>query len=101
MEAVTVNVRLDPEGLLADIDRFAVQEMRSRSAMIRVLLVEAVVARRNHETAMQATPAAGTVREQSRSRSLLREKGPIHPFKPRPGNTLKCETCGVAKGQHP
>jgi len=48
--SVTVNIRVRPPELLADIDRWAEKEHRTRSAMILVLVLEALAARTDKET---------------------------------------------------
>ena len=49
--SVTVNVRLDPDEVLNDVDRWAELEHRTRSQMIRVLLLEALTERKRIESA--------------------------------------------------
>jgi hypothetical protein len=48
--SVTVNVRLDPDEVLNDVDRWAELEHRTRSQMIRVLLLEALAERKRIES---------------------------------------------------
>jgi hypothetical protein len=110
-----VTVRLDA-GERALLDGLAAAEDRPVSVMARRLIVAGLQA----SPGVQPVPVvAGSAREQSRSRSLLREDavraagegGPSvtqaqlldprqHGFTPQSQNVWRCETCGRKKGEH-
>lgn len=75
---VSTGLRL-PQSLLDRLGVVARANRRTRADMHRVLLEDAIAA------AERSIPLAEAV---------------SHTFNPRPGNALKCETCGKSRGTH-
>jgi hypothetical protein len=76
---VSTGLRL-PKSLLDRLGAVAKANRRTRADMHRVLLEDAVTAAEK-EAAPVVEPGA-------------------HTFKPKPGNALRCDECGLPKAQH-
>jgi hypothetical protein len=76
---VSTGLRI-PKSLLDRLGAVAKANRRTRADMHRVLLEDAITA------AEKVLPPAQVDGE--------------HLFAPKPGNALKCATCGLSKGQH-